>query len=257
MIKGVKYIMSGHSKWANIKHKKAKVDAQKGAAFARYSREILIAAKTGGANPEGNFRLRSAIDKAKAAGLPNDNIKRLVDKASGSSGSDNIEEINYEGYGPGGVAILIEAMTDNRNRTAGDIRSYFNKNNGNLGETGCVGWIFKQEGVILVDKKNIDQDQLFEAAINAGADDFISEEDDFKITTSPEMLQEIAETIEKMGYSLKNVEITKSPQNTVPVEDIDTAKSLFKLLDSIENHDDVQNFYANFEMDDALLENLS
>lgn len=249
--------MSGHSKWANIKHKKAKVDAQKGAAFARFGREILIAAKTGGANPDGNFRLRSAIEKAKAAGLPNDNIKRLLDKASGASGTDNIEEINYEGYGPGGVAILIETMTDNRNRTAGDIRSYFNKNNGNLGETGCVGWMFNQEGVILIDKKGVDQDQLFEAAINAGADDFTAEDEDFRITTSPEMLQEIAENIEKAGYVLKSVEITKSPENTVPIEEIDTAKSLLKLLDSIENHDDVQNVYANFDIDDALLEKLS
>lgn len=248
--------MSGHSKWANIKHKKAKVDAQKGAVFTRYSREIIVAAKTGGSNPDTNFRLRTAIDKAKAAGLPNDNIKRAIEKATGSGAGDAFEEITYEGYGPGGVAIIIEAMTDNRNRTAGDIRSYFNKYNGNLGETGCVSWIFKEEGVITIDKAGINQDQLFEDAINAGADDFIPEDEEYKIITEPVNLQNIAEKIEAAEYNLKNVEVTKNPQNTISVEDSDTAKTLLKLLDSIENHDDVQNVYANFDMDDNLLESI-
>ncbi|MFH0702006.1 MAG: YebC/PmpR family DNA-binding transcriptional regulator [bacterium] len=249
--------MSGHSKWANIKHKKAKVDAQKGAAFAKYSKEIMIAAKAGGANPEANFRLRTAIEKAKAAGLPNDNIKRAVEKAAGSASMDNWEEVIYEGYGPGGVAILIQTLTDNRNRTAGDIRSYFNKNNGNLGETGCVSWIFKEEGVISISKDTIDSDQLFELAINSGADDFLIEESEYKIITNPESLQEVAEKIEKSEYKLKNVEITRNPQNTIPVEDTENAKLLLRLLDSIENHDDVQNVYANFEIEDNLLEELS
>ncbi|MDD3014828.1 MAG: YebC/PmpR family DNA-binding transcriptional regulator [Candidatus Gastranaerophilales bacterium] len=249
--------MSGHSKWANIKHKKAKVDAQKGVTFAKYSREITIAAKTGGIEPEANFRLRTAIDKAKAAGLPNDNIKRAVEKASASAGSDNLEEIIYEGYGPGGVAVLIQTLTDNRNRTAGDIRSYFNKNNGNLGETGCVGWMFKEEGVISIDKNNIDQDQLFDIAINAGAEDFLAENDEYSIITTPETLQEISENLEKSGYKLKNVEITRNPQNTVPVEDAETAKLLLRLLDSIENHEDVQNLYSNFDINDSLLEEIS
>ena len=249
--------MSGHSKWANIKHRKAKVDAQKGAAFARFSREIMVAAKTGGANPETNFRLRTAIDKAKTAGLPNDNIKRALDKASGSGAGDNIEEITYEGYGAGGVAILIETMTDNRNRTAGDIRSYFNKFNGNLGETGCVGWMFKEEGIISIDKADIDQDQLFETAINNGAEDFVADEDEYRVITTTETLQDVAEQIESAGYKLKNVEVTRNPQNTITIEDIEAAKQVLRLLENIENHDDVQNVYANFEIDDSLLEELS
>jgi len=249
--------MAGHSKWANIKHRKAKVDAQKGAAFAKYSREIIVAAKSGGADPEANFRLRTAIDKAKAAGLPNDNIKRAIEKAAGAGAGDNFEVINYEGYGPGGVAVLIQVMTDNRNRTAGDIRSYFNKYNGNLGETGCVGWMFKEEGVISVDKKGIDQEKLFDQAINAGAEDFNSDDEEYRIITTPDTLQEVAENIEKEGYKLNNVEIARNPQNTVAVEDAETAKQLIRLLDCIENHNDVQNVYANFEIDDKLLEEIS
>jgi len=249
--------MSGHSKWATIKHKKAKVDAQKGVTFAKFARDITVAAKAGGTAPESNFRLRTAIDNAKAAGLPNDNIKRAVDKATSSGGGDNFEEISYEGYGPGGVAILIQAMTDNRNRTAGDIRSYFNKNNGNLGETGCVGWMFKEEGSISIDKDGIDHDQLFEIALNAGAEDFSEEDDEYKIITAPELLQTVAEQVQLAGYELKSVEITRNPENTVPITDLDTVKILLKLLDSIENHDDVQNVYANFEIDDDLLEKAS
>ena len=249
--------MSGHSKWATIKHKKAKVDAQRGVAFAKFSREIMVAAKIGGSDLNANFRLRTAVDKAKAAGLPNDNIKRAIEKASGAGASENFEEITYEGYGPAGVAVFIEAMTDNRNRTAGDIRSYFNKNNGNLAESGCVGWIFKQCGVITTDKSGIDQEKLFEDAINAGADDFLEEDDEYKIITSPDDLQAVSETLNQMGYKFETVEKTRIPQNTVSVNDKEDAKYLLRLLDSIESHDDVQNVYANFEMDDELLEQFS
>ncbi|HSA06850.1 MAG TPA: YebC/PmpR family DNA-binding transcriptional regulator [Candidatus Gastranaerophilales bacterium] len=248
--------MSGHSKWANIKHRKAKVDAQKGAAFAKFAREIMLAAKEGGVDPDSNFRLRTAIDKAKAEGLPNDNITRAIDKASGAMEDSNLESIIYEGYGAGGVAILVETLTDNRNRTAGDIRSYFNKFSGNLGETGCVGWIFKPEGIILIAKQGINQDNLFECSINAGAEDFILEEEDYKIITAPESLQSVAEELEKAGFKIKNAEITRNPSNTVNIEDEEIAKKLLKLLDNIESHDDVQNVYANFEIDDDLLENL-
>ncbi len=249
--------MAGHSKWTNIKHRKAKVDAQKGVAFAKFSKEIMVAVKAGGPDINANFRLRAAIEKAQASGLPNDNIKKAIEKASGVGASDNIEEIIYEGYGPGGVAVLIQALTDNRNRTAGDIRSYFNKNNGNLGETGCVGWMFNEEGHISINKNNINQEDLFDAAINAGAKDFIDEEDSFKIITTPNTLQEVTEGIEKAGYTFNNAEITRTPQNIVPVQDKDTAKYLLRLLDSLENHDDVKNVYANFEMDDSLLEEFS
>jgi len=247
--------MAGHSKWANIKHRKAKVDAQKGAAFAKFSREIMLAVKEGGPDPNANFRLRTAIDKAKAAGLPNDNINRSIEKATGGGDNDNLESIVYEGYGPGGVAVLIEALTDNRNRTAGDIRSYFNKYSGNLGETGCVGWMFKEEGHISISKKGIDQDELFEHAINAGADDFVTDEDDFyKVITVPAALQSVAESIESAGYKLESAEVTRNPQNIINVEEAETAKTLLKLLDNIENHPDVQQVYANFEIDDALIE---
>jgi len=250
--------MSGHSKWATIKHKKAKVDAQRGVNFAKASRDIMVAVKEGGADPAGNFRLKTAIEKAKEAGLPNDNIKRAVEKGSGGGSESNLEDINYEGYGPGGVAIIIEAMTDNKNRTAGDIRSYFNKNNGNLGETGCVGWIFKGQGLISIEKEGANQDELFDVAINSGAEDFLTDdENDFKIITTPETLQYVAEEIEKAGYKIKSAEKTKTPENTVPVQDEDTAKYLLRLLGSIEDHDDVQNVYANFEMSDELLEKWS
>lgn len=250
--------MSGHSKWATIKRKKAKIDAQKGVSFAKAARDIMVAVKEGGADPAGNFRLKTAIEKAKEAGLPNDNIKRAMEKGAGGGADANIEEITYEGYGPGGVAIIIEAVTDNRNRTAGDIRSYFNKNNGNLGETGCVGWMFKEEGVISIDKKGLNQDELFEIAINAGAEDFLTDdEESFKIITAPETIQSTAENIEKAGYTIKSAEKTKTSQNTVPVQSEESAKYLLRLLDSIENHDDVQNVYANFEIDDILLEKLS
>lgn len=248
--------MAGHSKWANIKHRKAKVDAQRGVSFAKFSREIMVAAKTGGGDPAANFRLRTAIDKAKSGGLPNDTIKRAIEKATGAGDSENFEELTYEGYGPAGIAIFIEAMTDNRNRTAGDIRSYFNKNNGNLGETGCVGWMFKQEGFILIEKEGIDQDKLFDDAINAGAEDFVSDEDDYKVVTTPESLQEVTETLESEGYSIKQTEITRIPENTMPVTDEQDAKYLLRLLDSLEEHDDVQNVYANFDMDDELIEKL-
>lgn len=249
--------MSGHSKWSTIKHKKAKVDAQKGVTFAKFAREITVAAKLGGTIPESNFRLRTAIDNAKAAGLPNDNIKRAIEKASAAGGGDNYEEITYEGYGPAGVAIFIEAMTDNRNRTAGDLRSYFNKNNGNLGENGCVGWMFKPQGNISINKSDIENEKLFDDAINAGAEDFIEEDDVYKVITTIDSLQSIAENLQNQGYILKSVETTRSPENTVPVADMDAAKSLLRLLDSIENHDDVQHVYANFEMDDDLLEKLA
>lgn len=247
--------MSGHSKWSTIKHKKAKVDAARGAVFTKYSREIMVAAKIGGTDLTSNFRLRTAVAKAKAEGLPNKNIQNAIDKASASGANDNFESISYEGYGPGGIAIIIEALTDNRNRTAGDVRSYFNKNNGNLGETGCVGWMFKEQGVIEVKKEGIDSEELFEKAINAGAEDFLADlEDVYKIITSPESLQSVSEELEKEGIKPINVEISKEAENTIEVTDKETAKYLLRLLDSLENHDDVQNVYSNFDIDDSILE---
>lgn len=247
--------MSGHSKWATIKRKKAKIDAARGVEFAKFSREIMVATKLGGPDLSGNFRLRTAVDKAKAAGLPNDNIKRAIEKAAGAAANENYEEITYEGYGPSGVAIFIEALTDNRNRTAGDIRSYFNRNNGNLGENGCVSWMFKQVGLISVDL-DVDSEKLFEDAINCGALDFEQEEDEYKITTDPNELQKITEELQKLGYKLKSYEVTRLPENLIQITDETDAKYLLRLLENIENHDDVQNVYSNFDMDSELYEKL-
>ena len=249
--------MSGHSKWATIKRKKASIDAARGVEFAKFSREIMVAAKLGGPDLNGNFRLRTAVDKAKAAGLPKDNIKRAIEKATGSAANESFEEITYEGYGPGGVAVFIEALTDNRNRTAGDIRSYFNKNNGNLGENGCVGWMFKQEGIITINKEGVDQDTLLEKALEAGATDFSEEDEEFRITTEPTELQAVSEELQNAGYELASYEVTRTPQNSIDITNIDDAKYLLRLLDSIENHDDVQNVYSNFDMDSDLYEKAS
>ena len=249
--------MAGHSKWAQIKRSKAVKDAKKGANFAQCSREIIIAAKIGGGDPEGNFRLRTAIVRAKAAGVPNDNIKRAIEKGMGASGADSMEDLSYEGYGPGGVAIFIETMTDNRNRTAGDIRSYFNKYQGNLGSDGCVAWIFEAKGLIKV-PQSFAEDVVFEKAIEAGALDFQAVEPDddeavYEIFTLPEELNAVCQALSEAKITIQSAEVTRIPQNSVKVDSETVAKPLFKLLDAIESHDDVQNVYANFDMDEALL----
>ena len=248
--------MSGHSKWSTIKHKKAAVDAARGITFQKFSREIIVAAKMGGPDPAGNFRLRTAIERAKAAGLPNDNIKRAVEKGAGGGGADNMEELTYEGYGAGGTAVFIEAMTDNRNRTAGDIRSYFSKYNGNLGETGCVGWMFKQVGAIEFDKEAIDFDKLFEVAIEANAQDVVEEDDIYKVITAPEDFQSCVEHLEKNGFKGKSAELTRICENTVAVTDEKIATNILRLMSKLEEHDDVQNVYSNFDIDDELMEKL-
>ena len=248
--------MSGHSKWSTIKHKKAKTDSLRAAEFQKFSRELIVAAKLGGGDPAGNFRLRTAIEKAKAAGLPNDNIKRAIEKGCGNGNNENYEEITYEGYAAGGVAVVIEAMTDNRNRTAGDIRSYFTKFNGNLGETGCVGWMFDKKGCITFKADSVHFDKLFEAAINLDADDIQEEEDEYKVYTSVPNLQPVAEGLEKEGFSAVTAEFTRIPQNTVPVTDEKTATNIMRLLGRLEEHDDVQNVYANFDIDDELMEKI-
>lgn len=247
--------MSGHSKWSTIKHKKAKVDSQRAVVFQKYSRELIVSARLGGADPAGNFRLRTAIEKAKAAGLPNDNIKRAIEKGAGASGAENYEELTYEGYAAGGVAVVIEAMTDNRNRTAGDIRSYFTKYNGSLGATGCVGWMFDQRGVITFDA-GTDFEKLFEAAISLDALDVTEDEDEYKVLTTVENFQNVVEGLEKEGFKSVSAELSRIPQNTVSVTDEKTAGSILKLLDKLEEHDDVQNVYANFDIADDILQKL-
>ena len=247
--------MSGHSKWSTIKHKKAKTDSQRAAVFQKYSRELIVSARLGGPDPAGNFRLRTAIEKAKAAGLPNDNIKRAIEKGSGAGGADNYEELTYEGYAAGGVAVVLEAMTDNRNRTAGDVRSIFTKFNGNLGESNCVSWMFDKKGSIEFEK-SIDFDALFEAAINLDAEDVQEEDECYRILTSVENFQAVVEGLEAEGFKSTTAEFTRIPQNNVEVTDIKVATSIMRLIDRLEELDDVQNVYANFDIPDEILQQL-
>ena len=250
--------MSGHSKWSTIKHKKAKVDSQRAVVFQKYSRELIVSARLGGADPAGNFRLRTAIEKAKAAGLPNDNIKRAIEKGAGAGASDNYEELVYEGYGAGGVAVVVEAMTDNRNRTAGDVRSLFTKFNGNLGATGAVSWMFDQRGQLIFDKNEVDYDKLFETAINFDAEDITEDEDEetYTVLTLPENFQKVVEGLEKEGFKAQTAELTRIPQNTVAITDEKVAASLMRLMDRLEELDDVQNVYMNFDIPDEIMEKL-
>jgi YebC/PmpR family DNA-binding regulatory protein len=247
--------MAGHSKWANIKHRKMAKDSKKGAAFAKVSREVIMAAKLGGPDPAGNFRLRTAIDRAKAVGLTAESIERGIAKGSGKLGADQVEHLHYEGYGPGGVAIYIETITDNRNRTAGDIRSYFNKYQGNLGETGCVGWLFHERSRIIVNLKTMqDEDTLLELVLEHGADDMLTEENESEIIAPPDKLDAICVALQQSGYPVASAEMIRQPENTIQVTEFTQAKPLLRLLDALESHDDVQAVYANFEMDDALIE---
>ena len=247
--------MSGHSKWSTIKHKKAKTDSARAVVFQKYSRELIVASKLGGPDPAGNFRLRTAIEKAKAAGLPNDNIKRAIEKGAGQSSADNYEEIVYEGYAAGGVAVVVEAMTDNKNRTAGDIRSYFTKFNGNLGETGCVGWMFDKKGCITFDK-SVDYEQLFEAAINLDAEDIEDDEENYRVITSFENLQSVTEGLENAGFKSVTAEFTRIPQNEIEITDEKIATNIMRLYTRLDEHDDVQNVYMNFDISDELMEKL-
>lgn len=243
--------MSGHSKWATIKRKKAKVDAQRGKVFTRLAKEIIVAARQGGPDPEGNARLKTAIMRAKEANIPNDNIMRAIQKGAGETGGANYEEIIYEGYGPGGVAVMLEIMTDNRNRTAGEIRFIFSKNGGNLGETGCVAWMFNEKGIIVVEKADnkLDEDEIMLNAIDAGAQDFNTEDDLYEIVCDPADLQPVRESLEKAGIKIASAEVTMAPQTTVNLEG-NKAEQMMRLMEALEDHDDVQNVYANFEIED-------
>ena len=214
---------------------------------------MIVASRLGGADPNGNFRLRTAIEKAKAAGLPNDNIKRAIEKGSGAGSADNYEELTYEGYAAGGVAVVLEAMTDNRNRTAGDVRSIFTKFNGNLGETNCVSWMFDRKGSIEFDT-DIDFEKLFETAINLDAEDVIEDEDCYKVITSVENFQSVVEGLEAEGFKSTTAELTRIPQNNIEVTDVKIATSIMRLIDRLEELDDVQNVYANCEIPEDVLQ---
>jgi YebC/PmpR family DNA-binding regulatory protein len=243
--------LSGHSKWATIKRKKAKVDAQRGKLFTRLAREIIVAARQGGGDPEGNFRLKTAIQKAKEANIPNENITRAIQRGCGEQGGSSLEEMIYEGYGPGGVAVMLEIMTDNRNRTAGEVRHIFAKNGGNLGETGCVAWMFQETGLIVIDKaeNQLDEDDLMLLALECGADDFKVEEESYEIICKPGEIQKVKDSLEKEGVVVALAEVTMIPQSTVSLEGKE-AEQMLRLMDALEEHDDVQNAYANFEIEE-------
>jgi len=251
--------MSGHSKWANIKHRKGRQDAIKGKIFTKLGRELIIAAKTGGANPEANFRLKIAIQKAKAANMPNDNIQRSIQRGAGGQDSNNFEELTYEGYGPGGVAVMVSILTDNRNRTAGEIRHIFSKNGGNMGETGCVGWMFKQKGVLTINKKDLkmSEDDMILLALERGAEDIKNDyEEIIEIITSPEEFQTVKETLEKEDINFANAEIAMIPETTAEVKDPEQARLLLRMMDYLEEHEDVQEIFTNLDIPDETLEQI-
>jgi len=247
--------MAGHSQFKNIMHRKGKQDAMRSKMFGKLAREITVAAKLGTPDPAMNPRLRLAITAARAENVPKDNIERAIKKALGNEG-ENYDEIRYEGYGPGGVAVIVEALTDNRNRAASDIRSYFTKSGGNLGETGSVSFMFDRVGVIEYDAKVGSDDAMLEAAIEAGADDVASSEDGHEVFASQETFREVAKALEAKFGEARKAALVWKPQNTIAVDD-ETGEKLFKLLDLLNEHDDVQNVYANFEVSDALAAKMS
>lgn len=243
--------MSGHSKWANIKHKKGKMDAIRGKVTTKISREITIAVRMGGSDPTGNMRLKLALQKAKENNIPKDNIQRAIQKGAGALDGANYEELTYEGYGPGGVALMVEAMTDNRNRTAAEMRHLFSKYGGNLGESGCVSWMFKKKGVFIVDKETgIDEEELMMIVLDAGADDLQSEDGQFEITTAPDDFDNIQRALEDHNIQTLVAQIAMVPDNTIDVSDDDAVK-LAKLVELLEDHDDVQEVYGNFDLPEA------
>ena len=240
--------MSGHSKWANIKHKKEKTDAARAKVFTRIGKEITVAVKEGGGDPTSNSKLRDLIQKAKANNVPNDNIERTIKKALGGAG-ESYEEVVYEGYGPAGIAVIVEAATDNRNRTAGNVRSYFSKYHGNMGQTGCVSFMFEDKGVIVImdEDGEIDEDKLMETALEAGAEDFSGEDGVFEIYTVPEDVYAIADALKAEGYSLESAETTKVPTTYVNLDNEDDIKFMSLLIEKLEEDDDVLEVYHNWE----------
>ncbi len=242
--------MSGHSKWHNIQKTKGAQDAKRAQAFTKIAREMMVAVKEGGSgDPANNSRLAAVITKAKAANMPNDNIKRTIEKALGGGDASNYESINYEGYGPSGIAVIVETMTDNRNRTASEMRHYFDKYGGNMGTTGCVSWSFEKKGVIVIDNEygNLDEDKVMEDALEAGADDISNEGEVFEVYTSPESFQAVSDTMEKQGYKFLSAQVEMVPQTYIKLTSEDDIKNMRKMLDMFEDNDDVQNVWHNWE----------
>ncbi len=243
--------MSGHSKWNNIKRKKEKTDGQKAKIFTKMGREIAVAVKEGGgADPASNSKLKDAIAKAKANNVPNDNIERIIKKAAGDANSDSYEALQYEGYGPSGIAVIVETLTDNRNRTAGEMRHYFDKCGGNLGQTGCVGYLFNKKGVLVIEAEGLDEEKVMEDALEAGASDFSADEDVFEISTEPDDFSGVRDDLEAKGYSFITAEVQMVPDVYNAIEDPELVAKMEKLLDMLEDNDDVQDVWHNWDRPD-------
>jgi YebC/PmpR family DNA-binding regulatory protein len=248
--------MSGHSKWSSIKHKKGAADAKRGKIFTKLIKEITVAARMGGGDPDGNPRLRSAIAAAKAENMPKENIERGIKKGTGELEGVNYEETNYEGYGPGGVAVLVDCLTDNKNRTVADVKHVFERNGGNLGEPGCVAWIFEKKGLITLERDKVDEEQLFDLVLEAGAEDVSDDENQFEVITSPSDFESVKKAIDDAGLAYALAEVTMIPKNTVELEG-KRAQQMLNLMEALEDNDDVSNVYANFDIADDVLEAMS
>jgi YebC/PmpR family DNA-binding regulatory protein len=249
--------MSGHSHWAGIKYKKAAADAKRGKIWSKIARMIIVAAKSGGGDPAANLALRYAIDKAKAANMPKDTIEKAVKKGTGELGGVSFEEVLYEGYGPSGVAVMVEALTDNRSRTGPEVKRIFEKHGGSLGATGCVNWMFSKKGLIAVSAARIEEEQLLEIALNAGADDMQNTGELFEITCEPGAFEELKKALEQKEITTEVAEISMVPQSTVAISDEQTAKRIISLMEAFDDHDDVQNAYANFNIPDEIVSRVS
>ena len=246
--------MAGHSKWAQIKHKKKATDAKRGKLFSKLARAIIVSAREGGADPANNLALQNAIEKAREASMPKDNIERAIARATGPGGDGGYEHVTYEGYGPAGVALFVEALTDNRNRTAAEIRHVLSKHDGNLGASGAVAWLFERKGVVLVDAGENDEEAVTLAAAEGGAEDVVLDGSSFQITSAPEDLTAVREALEAAGIAVESAQITMVPKTTVEVEEESAAKKIVKLMDALEENDDVQDVYSNFDIPERVLD---
>ncbi len=245
--------MAGHSKWANVKRRKARVDAQRGKIFTKLARELMVAAREGGGDINSNFRLRLAVQKARENNLPNDSIQRAILKGTGELEGESLESVNYEGYGPGGVALLMEALTDNRNRTVAEIRHLMSRYGGSLGEAGCVAWMFERKGFIIINKTGLDEDEVIMAALEAGAEDVELEGDSYEVVTAPENMEQVKNYLQKDGMELTSAEVTMLPKSTINITDPEEVKKILNLMEALEEHEDIQNVYANFDIPEELM----
>lgn len=249
--------MAGHSHWANIAYKKGAADKKRGKLFGKLARFIIVAARRGGGDPAANLALRYAIDRARKASMPNDTIDRAIKKGTGELETEQYDEILYEGYGAGGVAVLCEILTENRNRTAGEIRKIFEVNGGNLGSTGCVAWMFDRKGLFVIPTSAVSEDRLFEVALEAGASDVAQSEDVFEVTCTPDVFQQVLAALEEQKFPLESAEVTRIAANQVEIEDVETARSVLKLMEALDDNDDVQSVTANFNISDAIAPQLN